>query len=173
MASSSASLSRAGGAASRERTGSSLRIICSSASTPSAVEDSASYTGAGSLARPQAESCAATCRNAPGDEVLLPAPWFFNHEMALALRGVRAVPLPCRAADGFLPDPERAAALVGARTRALVLVTPNNPTGAVMPPELVGRFAELCRERELWLLLDETYRDFLPEGQDAPHALFR
>jgi aspartate/methionine/tyrosine aminotransferase len=110
---------------------------------------------------------------APGDEVLLPAPWFFNHEMALALRGVRAVPLPCRAADGFLPDPERAAALVGPRTRAVVLVTPNNPTGAVMPPELVGRFAELCRERGLWLVLDETYRDFLPEGQDAPHSLFR
>jgi aspartate/methionine/tyrosine aminotransferase len=110
---------------------------------------------------------------APGDEVLLPAPWFFNHEMALALRGVRAVPLPCRAADGFLPDPERAAALVGPRTRALVLVTPNNPTGAVMPPELVERFAGLCRERGLWLVLDETYRDFLPEGQDAPHFLFR
>ena len=110
---------------------------------------------------------------APGDEVLLPAPWFFNHEMALALRGVRAVPLPCRAADGFLPDPERAAALVGPRTRAIVLVTPNNPTGAVMPPALIGRFAELCRARGLWLVLDETYRDFLPEEQDAPHALFR
>jgi aspartate/methionine/tyrosine aminotransferase len=110
---------------------------------------------------------------APGDEVLLPAPWFFNHEMALALRGARAVPLPCGAADGFLPDPERAAALVGPRTRAIVLVTPNNPTGAVMPPELVGRFAELCRERGLWLVLDETYRDFLPEGQHTPHGLFR
>jgi aspartate/methionine/tyrosine aminotransferase len=110
---------------------------------------------------------------APGDEVLLPSPWFFNHEMALALRGVRAVPLPCRAEDGFLPDPERAAALVGPRTRALVLVTPNNPTGAVAPPELVARFADLCRERGLWLVLDETYRDFLPEGQDEPHALFR
>jgi aspartate/methionine/tyrosine aminotransferase len=110
---------------------------------------------------------------APGDEVLLPAPWFFNHEMALALRGVRAVPLPCRAADGFLPDPERAAALAGPRTRAIILVTPNNPTGAVMPSELVGRFADLCRERGLWLVLDETYRDFLPEGQDRPHDLFR
>ena len=110
---------------------------------------------------------------APGDEVLLPTPWFFNHEMALALRGVRAVPLPCRAAEGFLPDPERAAALVGPRTRAIVLVTPNNPTGAVMPPELIGRFADLCRERGLWLVLDETYRDFLPEGQDTPHGLFQ
>jgi aspartate/methionine/tyrosine aminotransferase len=118
-------------------------------------------------------SLAMTVVAAPDAEVLLPAPWFFNHEMALALRGVRAVPLPCRPADGFLPDPERAAALVGPRTRALVLVTPNNPTGAVMPPELIGRFAGLCRERGLWLVLDETYRDFLPEGQDAPHGLFR
>ena len=118
-------------------------------------------------------SLAMTVVAAPADEVLLPAPWFFNHEMALALRGVRAVPLPCRAADGFLPDPERAAALVGPRTRAIVLVTPNNPTGAVMPPALIGRFAELCRARGLWLVLDETYRDFLPEEQDAPHALFR
>ena len=83
----------------------------------------------------------------PGREVLLPAPWYFNHQMALAMHGVRAVPLPCRAADGFLPDPERAAALVGARTRALVLVTPNNPTGAVYPPAVIGRFAELCRAR--------------------------
>jgi aspartate/methionine/tyrosine aminotransferase len=116
---------------------------------------------------------AMTVLAAPGDEVLLPAPWFFNHEMALALRGVRAVSLPCRAADGFLPDPERAAALVGPRTRAIVLVSPNNPTGAVMPPALIGRFAELCRARGLWLVLDETYRDFLPEEQDAPHALFR
>ena len=110
---------------------------------------------------------------APGDEVLLPTPWFFNHEMALALRGVRAVPLPCRAADGYLPDPARAATLIGPRTRAIALVTPNNPTGAVMPPELIGRFADLCRERGLWLVLDETYRDFLPDGQDTPHALFR
>ena len=116
---------------------------------------------------------AMTVATAPGDEVLLPAPWFFNHQMALALRGVRAAPLPCRAADGFLPDPETAAALVGPRTRAIVLVTPNNPTGAVMPPDLIGRFAELCRERGLWLVLDETYRDFLPEGQAAPHRLFR
>lgn len=116
---------------------------------------------------------AMTVAAAPGDEVLLPTPWFFNHEMAMALRGVRATPLPCRAADGFLPDPERAAALIGPRTRAIVLVTPNNPTGAVMPPALIGRFAELCRERGLWLVLDETYRDFLPEGQDTPHDLFR
>jgi aspartate/methionine/tyrosine aminotransferase len=109
---------------------------------------------------------------APGDAVLLPAPWFFNHPMALALRGVVSQPLPCDAGNGLLPDPDRAAALIDARTRAIVLVTPNNPTGAIMPPSLVARFAALCRDRGLWLVLDETYRDFLPAGGAAPHGLF-
>lgn len=109
---------------------------------------------------------------APGDSVLLPAPWFFNHPMALALRGVASQTLPCDVRNGLLPDPERAAALIGARTRAIVLVTPNNPTGAIMPPSLVARFAELCRDRGMWLVLDETYRDFLPAEAGAPHGLF-
>ena len=110
---------------------------------------------------------------APGDAVLLPAPWFFNHQMSLALRGVEALALPCRPDAGFLPDFDQAAAMLGPRVRALVLVTPNNPTGAVMPPELIARFAELCRERGTWLVLDETYRDFLPEAHGAPHDLFQ
>ncbi|MBY0336392.1 MAG: aminotransferase [Acetobacteraceae bacterium] len=108
---------------------------------------------------------------APGDSVLLPAPWFFNHQMALALRGVQAIPLPCTAAGAFLPDPERAEALLTPRTRAIVLVTPNNPTGAILPLGLIAQFAELCRRRGLWLVLDETYRDFLPFGH-MPHRLF-
>jgi aspartate/methionine/tyrosine aminotransferase len=115
---------------------------------------------------------------APGQAVLLPTPWFFNHQMALAMRGVAAVPLPCRAADGFLPDPGRAAALLDANPaiRALVVVTPNNPTGAACPPALLARLAELCRARGRWLVLDETYRDFLPDapggGSAAAHGLF-
>jgi aspartate/methionine/tyrosine aminotransferase len=106
-----------------------------------------------------------TALTAPGDAVLVPTPWFFNHQMALAMRGVAAIPLPCRAEDGFLPDLDRAAALLDANPaiRALLLVTPNNPTGAVYPPALIERLAALCRARGLWLVLDETYRDFLPD----------
>jgi aspartate/methionine/tyrosine aminotransferase len=104
-----------------------------------------------------------------GDAVLLPAPWYFNHAMALTMQGVVARPLPCRAEDGFVPDPDRAAALIDDSVRAIVLVTPNNPTGAVYPPEVIGRFAALCRARGLWLVLDETYRDFLPP--DPPHGV--
>jgi aspartate/methionine/tyrosine aminotransferase len=108
---------------------------------------------------------------APGDAVMLPAPWYFNHRMALSLRGVSAVPLPCLAEDGFIPDPDRAAALLHPGVRAIVLVSPNNPTGAVYPPAVIARFAALARNRGLWLVVDETYRDFLP-GDAPPHALF-
>jgi aspartate/methionine/tyrosine aminotransferase len=114
---------------------------------------------------------AATAAAAPGEAVMLPAPWYFNHHMALTMHGIETVPLPCRAEDGFVPDPDRAAALVGPTVRAIVLVTPNNPTGAVYPAAVIARFAELCRARRLWLILDETYRDFLPAGV-VPHPLF-
>lgn len=107
-----------------------------------------------------------------GDRALLPSPWYFNHEMTLKMLGIGATPLPCRAEAGFVPDPAEAEALIDGRTRALVLVTPNNPTGAVYPPETIAAFAALCRRRGLWLVLDETYRDFLPDGAGRPHELF-
>jgi aspartate/methionine/tyrosine aminotransferase len=109
-----------------------------------------------------------------GDAVILPTPWYFNHRMALEMQGLRAVPLPCRAEDGFVPDPDRVGALLRAGgVRALVLVTPNNPTGAVALPAVIARCAALCREAGAWLVLDETYRDFLAPEQTPPHTLFR
>lgn len=110
---------------------------------------------------------AMTVLAAPGDEVILPTPWYFNHEMALRMAGAVPVPLPCRAAEGFVPRPEDAP--ITPRTRAVVLVTPNNPTGATYPPETVAAFADLCDRHGITLVLDETYRDFL-DGR--PHALF-
>lgn len=107
---------------------------------------------------------------APGENVLLPTPWYFNHEMALRMAGVEARPLPCRAEDGFVPDAALAAALVDDKTRAILLVSPNNPTGAVYPPAVIAGFAEFARRRGIWLVLDETYRDFLPNA--VPHHLF-
>jgi aspartate/methionine/tyrosine aminotransferase len=104
----------------------------------------------------------------PGTSVLLPAPWYFNHHMTLTMQGIATVPLPCDAS--FVADPEQAAGLITAATRAIVLVSPNNPTGAVYPAETIARFSELCRMRGLWLVLDETYRDFLPAPH--PHRLF-
>ncbi len=102
-----------------------------------------------------------------GTAVLLPTPWYYNHKMACDMLGLEARALPCHAADGFLPDPDAAAALMDG-VAAVVLVTPNNPTGAIYPAALVDRFAALCRDRNAWLLLDETYRDVLPPGTAAP-----
>lgn len=104
-----------------------------------------------------------------GDEVILPTPWYFNHKMWLDMAGVRAVPLATGA--GLLPDPEAAAALITPATRAIVLVSPNNPGGAEYPAELVRAFLELARARGLALILDETYRDF-DSRTGAPHDLF-
>ncbi len=114
--------------------------------------------------------CAAMATIAgPGDEVLLPTPWYFNHKMWLDMAGVRAVPLP--EGPGLLPDPAEAARHVTDRTRAVVLVSPNNPGGVEYPAELVAAFRDLARERGLALILDETYRDF-DARTGAPHDLF-
>jgi aspartate/methionine/tyrosine aminotransferase len=107
----------------------------------------------------------------PGDDVILPLPYYFNHQMWLDMAGVRATYLPFRPDRGGVPDPEEAARLVGPRTRAIVLVSPNNPTGAVYPAETIRAFFALARDRNLALVIDETYRDFLPTDA-RPHDLF-
>ena len=109
---------------------------------------------------------AALCGEA--DEVILPTPWYFNHKMWLDMNGVRTLPLPARA--GLLPDPEEAAALITPRTRAIVLVTPNNPGGVEYPADLVRAFYDLARARGITLIVDETYRDF-DARSGAPHDL--
>ena len=106
-----------------------------------------------------------------GDEVILPAPWYFNHKMTLDMLGITARPLPCLEQHGFVPQIEDARPLLGPKTRAIVLVSPNNPTGAVYPGPVLAGFADLCRTAGLTLILDETYRDFLPEGVERPHEI--
>lgn len=107
-----------------------------------------------------------------GDAVLLPTPWYFNHQMSLDMLGIEPRPLPCRAEDGFVPRVEDAEPLIDGKVRAIVLVTPNNPTGAVYPAHVIERFADLCRRRRIYLVIDETYRDFLPQGINRAHGLF-
>ena len=106
-----------------------------------------------------------------GDEALLAAPSYFNYQMWLEMLGVAPVYLPFRPERGGVPDPADARARITPRTRAIVLVTPNNPTGAIYPPETIHAFHGLAREAGVALVLDETYRDFLP-GEAPPHGLF-
>ena len=105
----------------------------------------------------------------PGDEIILPPPWYFNHKMWLDMAGVTTGPLP--AGQGLIPDAEAAARLVTPRTRAIVLVSPNNPGGSEYPAETLAAFRDLCRERGLALIVDETYRDF-DSRTGRPHDLF-
>ncbi len=107
----------------------------------------------------------------PGDQVILPRPHYFNHDMWLRMLGIEPVSLDFRSGSGAVPDAEDAAALITERTRAIVLVTPNNPTGAVYPPDTIAAFYRLAQRRGIALVLDETYKDFLPSGI-RPHALF-
>jgi aspartate/methionine/tyrosine aminotransferase len=105
----------------------------------------------------------------PGDEVILPTPWYFNHKMWLDMSAVTAVPLDTGAT--LIPDAAAAAALITPRTRAIVLVSPNNPGGVEYPAETLAAFRDLARAHGLALIVDETYRDF-DSRSGAPHDLF-
>ena len=104
-----------------------------------------------------------------GDEVILPTPWYFNHKMWLDMAGATTVPLP--PGPGLIPLPADAASRITPRTRAIVLVSPNNPGGVEYPAATIAAFRDLCRSHGIALIIDETYRDF-DSRSGAPHDLF-
>ncbi len=104
-----------------------------------------------------------------GDQVILPTPWYFNHKMWLDMAGVTTVPLATP--NGLIPDAADAALLITDRTRAIVLVSPNNPGGVEYPADTLQAFHDLSRMHNIALIVDETYRDF-DSRSGAPHALF-
>ena len=106
----------------------------------------------------------------PGDEVILPTPWYFNHKMWLDMSSVKTVALDTGAT--LIPSAKAAAGLITDRTRAIVLVSPNNPGGVEYPAGTLAAFRDLCRAHGLALIVDETYRDF-DSRTGAPHDLFQ
>lgn len=100
----------------------------------------------------------------PGDEVLLPSPDYPLWSAATILNDGRPVYYQCRPDNGFLPDPEQIASLVSPRTRAIVLINPNNPTGAAYPRELLERIVQVARQHGLLLLSDEIYDGLVYDG---------
>lgn len=100
-----------------------------------------------------------------GEEVIVPEPFYTNYIGFSIMAGVEIRPLTTHVEDGFrLPPPERIEALVGPRTRAILLCNPNNPTGTVYTANELNAVAEICRRRDLWLLTDEVYREFTYDG---------
>ena len=98
----------------------------------------------------------------PGDEVLLQTPYYFNHEMAVSMASCRPVLVPTDANYQLQPEAIRAA--ITPRTRAVVTVSPNNPSGAVYPEGALREVNRLCAERGLWHIHDEAYEYFVFGG---------
>jgi len=106
-----------------------------------------------------------------GDEVIVQLPAYFDHPMTLQMLGITPVYAPFSEQHRGLPDPALIEGLVTPRTRAVLLVTPSNPTGAVTPPAVIDQLFQVARRHGIALLLDETYADFIPDG-GRPHDLF-
>ena len=98
----------------------------------------------------------------PGDEFILQSPYYFNHEMAVTMANCRPVLVPTDAQYQLQPD--AIARAITPRTRAVVTVSPNNPTGAVYSEESLREVNRLCRERGLHHIHDEAYEYFVYDG---------
>jgi alanine-synthesizing transaminase len=107
----------------------------------------------------------------PGDEVLVPSPDYPLWTAAVNLNTGRAVHYPCHGSQGFIPDADEIEALISKRTRAIVVVNPNNPTGAVYPRETLTAIAQLAEKHRLVVLCDEIYDHILyDDAQFVPMA---
>jgi alanine-synthesizing transaminase len=101
-----------------------------------------------------------------GDEVLVPSPDYPLWTAAVNLNRGRAVHYPCRPENGFLPDPEEVRSLITPRTRALVVINPNNPTGTVLPRSVLEQLARIAEENQLVVFSDEIYDQMLYDGAE-------
>ena len=106
-----------------------------------------------------------------GDEVLIQAPTYFDYDMALRMQGITCIYAPFSEVRKGIPDVEQLKRLLTPRTRAILLVSPCNPTGMVIPPEVLDAVYDLARRRQIALIIDETYADFIAAGR-RPHHLF-
>ncbi len=116
--------------------------------------------------------CAAMCILDEGDEVIVPEPMYVTYEALLRAAGARIVQVPLPASRQFAVDPADIAAAITPRTRAILMNSPHNPTGAMMTMGQWEAITELCRAHDLWLLSDEVYAALTYEGEHvSPGAL--
>ncbi len=102
----------------------------------------------------------------PGDEVIGFDPMYVTYDGALMARGSVVKTVPLRPENGFLPDPAEIRAVLSPKTRAIIVNSPNNPTGVAWPRETLEAIAAICREADLFLISDEVYYSMC---FDAPH----
>lgn len=104
----------------------------------------------------------------PGDEVLLPDPYYTAYDMAVGLAGGTVVRVPTKAEDGFEVQIEDVVVRITPRTRVLVLVSPNNPTGGVISRATLEELAKVVQQNNLIVVSDELYEKIIFDGAEAP-----
>lgn len=118
----------------------------------------------------------------PGDEIILQTPYYFNHEMAIAIASCR--PVLVRTDENYQLLPDAISSAITNKTKAVVTISPNNPTGVVYPQETLQAVNEICRQRGIYHISDEAYEYFtyngvkhfspaaIPESNDYTISLF-
>jgi aspartate aminotransferase len=106
-----------------------------------------------------------------GDEVLMPDPGWPNTSIMVAWARAVEVRYPCPPELGFQPDLDRLDSLVGSRTRAILVNSPNNPTGAVYPAETLAAIAGIARRHNLWVISDECYDQIMLDGTEVAPSM--
>ena len=97
----------------------------------------------------------------PGDEVIIPEPFYANYNSFAHMAGLKVIPVTAVIEDGFsLPQMEDFEAVITAKTKAILICNPGNPTGKVYAPEAIDALAKLCLQHDLYLMVDEVYREF-------------
>jgi aspartate aminotransferase len=108
----------------------------------------------------------------PGDQVLVPEPFYTNYLTLSMMAGLEVVPITTRAADNFcLPPAAELEKRLTPRTRAILVCNPSNPTGTILSPSEMQSLAELVRKHDLFLICDEVYREFVYDGASVQSAL--
>ena len=114
----------------------------------------------------EALAFAMACIADPGDEIIVPEPFYANYNGFAIANGVKVVPVASGIEDNFaLPPIERFESFITPRTRAILLCNPGNPTGYLYSKEEIGKLANLVRKHDLFLISDEVYREFTYDGK--------
>ncbi|CAN5874826.1 aspartate/prephenate aminotransferase [soil metagenome] len=108
----------------------------------------------------------------PGDEVVIPAPYWVSYPAQVQLAGGVTVPVMTRPEDGFVPSVEAVRAAVTDKARVILINSPCNPTGAVYPREVIKGITELAAERDIWLFSDDLYEHLVYEGEFTAAAQY-
>ena len=104
------------------------------------------------------------CLLEQGDEVIVPELYYATYPATVTAGGATLVAIPTNAEMGFQPDPQAIEKSVTPKTRAVLLNSPNNPSGAVYSAETLGTILEVCRAKKIWVISDEVYSAIAPEG---------